>query len=518
MVEGGTPQDRATGGGAPEHGMVDHGVVWFRKDLRLVDNPAWNAAVSKCRRITALFVVDPAIVEPAGPYRLAQLSAHLRALDEELASAGGQLWLRRGDPASVVPHVVGEVEAGALYANADAAPGSRRRDKRVHQALASTPAARHHRNEPVPFHTYWGTLVLPPLSVTTNDGGVSKVFTPFYKRWRDTPWDAWPERNPLAEDTPQVTRPPSQAAWGAGETMAIDNLHHAGDVPHHSGGSQAALGRLGAAVQRAPRYRDERDRPDLATTTELSADLHYGTLSPRRAASALGHATGGSDSEGPPADAVEGGAAIVRQLAWRDWYAHLLWAHPHLTDRAMRSEYDRLPWQNDPDEFDAWCQGRTGFPIVDAGMRQLAASGWMHNRVRMIVASFLVKDLLVDWRLGEAHFRRLLVDGDTTQNVGNWQWVAGTGPDAAPYFRVFNPTTQAEKFDPRGEFVRSWVPELAGLPPKWIHRPSEAPAGVLADAGVELGTTYPLPLIDHGDARERALAAYGQARGDTPSK
>ena len=354
--------------------MVDHGVVWFRKDLRLVDNPAWNAAVSKCRRITALFVVDPAIVEPAGPYRLAQLSAHLRALDEELASAGGQLWLRRGDPASVVPHVVGEVEAGALYANADAAPGSRRRDKRVHQALASTPAARHHRNEPVPFHTYWGTLVLPPLSVTTNDGGVSKVFTPFYKRWRDTPWDAWPERNPLAEDTPQVTRPPSQAAWGAGETMAIDNLHHAGDVPHHSGGSQAALGRLGAAVQRAPRYRDERDRPDLATTTELSADLHYGTLSPRRAASALGHATGGSDSEGPPADAVEGGAAIVRQLAWRDWYAHLLWAHPHLTDRAMRSEYDRLPWQNDPDEFDAWCQGRTGFPIVDAGMRQLAAS------------------------------------------------------------------------------------------------------------------------------------------------
>ncbi len=184
----------------------------------------------------------------------------------------------------------------------------------------------------------------------------------------------------------------------------------------------------------------------------------------------------------------------------------------------MRSEYDRLPWQNDPDEFDAWCQGRTGFPIVDAGMRQLAASGWMHNRVRMIVASFLVKDLLVDWRLGEAHFRRLLVDGDTIQNVGNWQWVAGTGPDAAPYFRVFNPTTQAEKFDPRGEFVRSWVPELAGLPPKWIHRPSEAPAGVLADAGVELGTTYPLPLIDHGDARERALAAYGQARGDTPSK
>lgn len=200
----------------------------------------------------------------------------------------------------------------------------------------------------------------------------------------------------------------------------------------------------------AARYSDERDRPDLASTSELSVDLHFGTLSPRRAAVALRD--------------VPGGAAIVRQLAWRDWYAHLLWEHPRLTRHPMRPAYEALQWQNDNEEFEAWCAGTTGYPIVDAGMRQLAATGWMHNRVRMIVASFLVKDLLVDWRWGEAHFRRLLVDGDTTQNVGNWQWVAGTGPDAAPYFRIFNPTTQAKKFDPDGDFVRSWVPELVNLP------------------------------------------------------
>lgn len=184
----------------------------------------------------------------------------------------------------------------------------------------------------------------------------------------------------------------------------------------------------------AARYSDERDRPDLASTSELSVDLHFGTLSPRRAAVALRD--------------VPGGAAIVRQLAWRDWYAHLLWEHPRLTRHPMRPAYEALQWQNDNEEFEAWCAGTTGYPIVDAGMRQLAATGWMHNRVRMIVASFLVKDLLVDWRWGEAHFRRLLVDGDTTQNVGNWQWVAGTGPDAAPYFRIFNPTTQAKSSTP----------------------------------------------------------------------
>ena len=478
--------------------MNDHGVVWFRKDLRLIDNPAWDTAVGACRRVTALFVVDPAVMDLAGPHRRTQLAAHLRALDEDLQALGGRLRLRSGDPATVVPQVMEEAGADALYANADAAPGSRRRDQRVFRALDSL-AARTHGDQPVPFHTFWGTLVVPPRSVTTAKGDVSQVFTPFYKRWRDTPWDPWvDQRTDPDRSVAEVTRPPASAAWGTGTTTTLGDLPGSGDDPHHSGGSRAALGRLDAAVQRAARYSDERDRPDLASTSELSVDLHFGTLSPRRAAVALRD--------------VPGGAAIVRQLAWRDWYAHLLWEHPRLTRHPMRPAYEALQWQNDNEEFEAWCAGTTGYPIVDAGMRQLAATGWMHNRVRMIVASFLVKDLLVDWRWGEAHFRRLLVDGDTTQNVGNWQWVAGTGPDAAPYFRIFNPTTQAKKFDPDGDFVRSWVPDLVTLPRAWIHEPGAAPDRVLAEAGVELGTHYPRPIVDHGDARQRTLAVYQHAR------
>ena len=478
--------------------MNDHGVVWFRKDLRLIDNPAWDTAVGACRRVTALFVVDPAVMDLAGPHRRTQLAAHLRALDEDLQALGGRLRLRSGDPATVVPQVMEEAGADALYANADAAPGSRRRDQRVFRALDSL-AARTHGDQPVPFHTFWGTLVVPPRAVTTAKGDVSQVFTPFYKRWRDTPWDPWVDhRTDPDRSVAEVTRPPASAAWGTGTTTTLGDLPGSGDDPHHSGGSRAALGRLDAAVQRAARYSDERDRPDLASTSELSVDLHFGTLSPRRAAVALRD--------------VPGGAAIVRQLAWRDWYAHLLWEHPRLTRHPMRPAYEALQWQNDNEEFEAWCAGTTGYPIVDAGMRQLAATGWMHNRVRMIVASFLVKDLLVDWRWGEAHFRRLLVDGDTTQNVGNWQWVAGTGPDAAPYFRIFNPTTQAKKFDPDGDFVRSWVPELVNLPRAWIHEPGAAPDRVLAEAGVELGTHYPRPIVDHGDARQRTLAVYQHAR------
>jgi deoxyribodipyrimidine photo-lyase len=211
--------------------------------------------------------------------------------------------------------------------------------------------------------------------------------------------------------------------------------------------------------------------------------------------------------------ATAGRAAFVRQLVWRDWYAHLFHERPDLARHALKPEMDLVPWRDDPDGLAAWREGRTGCPIVDAGMRELATTGWMHNRVRMITASFLVKDLLVDWRAGEAHFRRLLVDWELSQNAGNWQWVAGTGPDAAPYFRIFNPVTQGRRFDPHGDYVRRWVPELATLPDRWLHAPWEAPPLDLAGAGVVLGADYPFPLVDHGAARERTLEAYGSVRG-----
>ncbi|MBT8214800.1 MAG: FAD-binding domain-containing protein, partial [Acidimicrobiia bacterium] len=260
-----------------------------------------------------------------------------------------------------------------------------------------------------------------------------------------------------------------------------------------------ALDRLEAFAAVVGDYPTTRDRPDLDATSRLSADLKFGTLSPLQIMDRIGTET-------------DGARAFVRQLCWRDFYAAVIDAFPHTAQRAMRPEYDGIEWRNDDDDFSAWCAGRTGYPIVDAGMRQLAGEGWVHNRVRMIVASFLVKDLLVDWRWGERFFRRWLVDGDVAQNVGNWQWVAGTGVDAAPYFRVFNPVTQSKKFDPSGEYIRRWVPELAELGNAHIHAPWESGPLELAAAGITLDDTYPLPIVDHAEARERCLETYQRAR------
>jgi deoxyribodipyrimidine photo-lyase len=265
-------------------------------------------------------------------------------------------------------------------------------------------------------------------------------------------------------------------------------------------GPAAARDRLAAFVGRAAAYGDARSRVDLDATSRLSVDLRFGSISPRELRRAV-------DAE------PDGGAAFARQLAWRDWYAHLFHERPELVERSQQPAFDRIEWRNDPAEVEAWRAGRTGYPVVDAAMRELAATGWIHNRLRMIAASFLVKDLLVDWRIGERHFRQLLVDGDVPQNAGNWQWTAGTGPDAAPYFRILNPVTQARKVDPEGDHVRTWVPELAGLPGPAVHAPWELGPLELAAAGVVLGDTYPEPIVDHGVAREHALAAYAAARG-----
>jgi len=256
-------------------------------------------------------------------------------------------------------------------------------------------------------------------------------------------------------------------------------------------------------TERLADYPTRRDEPAASGTSELSVALKLGTVSPAAVVRAVREygATDGVDAE-----------PFVRQLAWRDWFAHLLAETPGLVDHAQRPEYDRIAWRDDPEGFAAWTRGETGVPVVDAGMRQLLATGGMHNRVRMITASFLVKDLLVDWRLGERHFRTLLTDADVAQNVGNWQWVAGTGPDAAPYFRVFNPVRQSRHFDPEGRYLRRWLPELAGLDDTAIHEPSGIGPLELAAAGVTLGVDYPEPLVDHAMARDRAVAAYQEAR------
>jgi deoxyribodipyrimidine photo-lyase len=338
----------------------------------------------------------------------------------------------------------------------------------------------------VETRTPYGGLVLPPGSVLTRGGRVSRVFTPFHRAWQSTPWDPWPE---------------------PGEAELVDDADDGEPLPPPDGEPPRPPGEDGAhqllqsfASERADDYTAGHDRVADDATSALSVSLRFGTISPRQVVDAIGSSS--SDR-----------AAFVRQLAWRDWFAHLLVEMPTLADRAVRPEYDQIEWRDDDAGFAAWREGRTGYPIVDAGMRELARTGTMHNRVRMITASFLVKDLLIDWRRGERYFRHVLADGDVPQNAGNWQWVAGTGPDAAPYFRVINPVTQSRTHDPHGAYLRRWLPELASLDDAAIHAPWELGPLELASAGIALGETYPHPIVDHAEARARTLAAYKRVRG-----
>ncbi len=444
---------------------MSHGVVWFRRDLRLGDNPAWSDATSSHERVTALFVVDPALWDVCSTPRVALLAEHLRQLDRDLRSRGGRLRVEHGDPAVVVPAVAAAVDA-EVFANCDVTPYAAARDDQVEHQV------------PITWHD--GLSVHPPGTVTTGAGDTYRVFTPFAAAWLGRRLDPWP-----AEGDAAIA---GDSGSGVPET---------GQSPL-DGGEAAAVERLESFAERVDRYPAERDRPDLDTTSRLSIDLKYGTLGPRTVYERIGTSS-------------EPRWAFVRQLAWRDFYAAILVARPDTVDHAMRSEYDAISWRDDPEGFAAWKEGLTGFPIVDAGMRQLRAEGWMHNRVRMITASFLVKDLLIDWRSGERYFRRALLDADVSQNVGNWQWVAGTGADAAPYFRIFNPVTQSKRFDPDGAYIRRWIPELSEVPAPAIHTPWNAGPLELATWGVSLGDTYPKPIVDHAEARVRTLDVYKRA-------
>ena len=445
------------------------GLVWFRNDLRLEANPAWAQATAQHDYVAALVVLDPAILGSVGEYRRNQFLANVASLAADVAALGGKLMIAEGDPRSVVPQACREVDV--LHLNRAVSGFARRRDNAIAEQVDAEIAK------------YWGTLVAEPGTVLTQKGTLSRVFTPFSKTWLTTP-------------LPELPR------GGDAELVTIDSIK-AAPMPEYgtapvSPGNSGAHDALATWLDGVDGYERTRNLPAIPGTSQLSAHLRFGTVSPRTVYDIVGTSTAGRE-------------AFVRQLAWRDWYAHLMFENPHMIDSAIRPRYNNIAWLDDPVGLQAWKDGRTGYPIVDAGMRQLAQTGWMHNRVRMIAGSFLVKDLLIDWREGERWFRHLLIDAEPSQNAGNWQWVAGTGTDASPYFRVFNPITQSEKFDKAGDYIRTWIPELRALDSKAIHWPVKAAPLDLVAANVILGDTYPKPIIDHAFARDRALSTYKAA-------
>lgn len=443
---------------------MSHGVVWFRNDLRLSDNPSWNAATADHDIVTALFVVDPPVWDGAPARRRVRLQAHLAELATRLRESGGRLRVVRGDPSNAVPTVAGD---DPVYWNADVSPYAMRRDRAV--------AAR------VDSRVHHGRYVVPVGSIVNNAGEPYRVLSAFFRRWSDAERESWPIAGTAAVadvvGEPLPDRPPST----------------------YEAGEKGAASRLAAFLEVVDGYELGRDVPASPATSRLSEDLKFGTISARAVESTIGSET-------------DARRAFIRQLAWREFCAQLLLAHPDLASQELRPEYRRIRWRKNDAAVAAWKEGRTGYPIVDAGMRQLAETGWMHNRVRMLTASFLVKDLHVDWRVGERHFAWLLSDYDPAQNAANWQWVAGTGADAAPYFRVFNPVTQGRRFDPDGEYVHRWVPELAQLHGPAVHAPWEISPLDLLTAVITLGSDYPMPIVDHAEARREAIEMYDEVR------
>ncbi|MGD2078427.1 MAG: deoxyribodipyrimidine photo-lyase [Chloroflexota bacterium] len=466
---------------------MDRAIWWVRRDLRLTDNQALTAALVVSREVVPVFIIDPRLMSSAyvGSKRIAFLFGGLRALDSALRQRGSQLIIRQGQPVKALQDLIAESGASAIYAEADISPYGRRRDARMMDAL--------------PLYLTGGLTVHPPGSVLKQDGEPYIVYTPFSKAWKALPRPGQADLLPA----PGSVGTPAEVA-----SLAIPDEPVLPEQIPFEPGEEPALRRLDRFVTSGKEgiygYGDRRNRPDLEGTSGLSPYIRFGMLSLRQAVVAAGR---GID-QAPDESGRKSAETWLNELIWREFYLAILYHFPHVRQRSFRSQYDSIPWANDEADFEAWCQGRTGYPIVDAAMRQLVESGWMHNRSRMIVASFLVKDLLIDWRWGERFFMEHLVDGDPAPNNGGWQWTAGTGTDAAPYFRIFNPILQSKKHDPDGDYIRRWLPELSSVPDKYIHEPWRMPDDTQRQSNCRIGRDYPRPIIDHGVARERTLKAY----------
>lgn len=474
-------------------------IVWFRRDLRLHDNIAVGEALASGRPVIAVFILDDDEHRPPGGAARWWLHHSLAALATALADRGGRLILRRGPTRETLLRLVDDTGTTAVFWNRRYEPWSVARDTAIKTAL---------KDRGVNATSCRGSVLAEPWEVATQSGSPFRVYSPF--------WRAIRSRTQVADipDAPNRIPSPTQSP----ESDSLDSWDLCPTAPDWAGGLRAAWqpgeasarDRLAAFLDDGlADYADQRNRPDRAGTSSLSPHLHWGELSPRDIWSAVSRRMESGDLVGRESQAE----TFLKELVWREFCLHLLYHFPGLPTEPLDDRFDAFPWASDYGaDLDAWQRGRTGYPMVDAGMRQLWETGWMHNRVRMVVASFLIKHLLIPWQEGERWFWDTLVDADAGSNTANWQWVAGCGADAAPYFRIFNPILQGEKFDPDGAYVRRWIPELAGMPDRFIHNPWEAPAAVLADAGVIMGQTYPEPIVEHGFARQRALAAFAQIK------
>ncbi|MFB6121454.1 MAG: deoxyribodipyrimidine photo-lyase [Halobacteriaceae archaeon] len=453
-------------------------LFWHRRDLRVADNVGLAAASDP---VIPVFVLDDDVLEHAGPSRVAFLADALESLRADYRTRDGDLLVVRGDPATELPRLAADYGADTVRWNRDYSGLAAERDEGVRAALTECDVT-----------VTDDALLHVPGSITTNAGDHYSVFSYFWDKWRDRPKD-----EPCA--------PPASVVDVSSDGVPALDADPEADVP--PAGTDAARDLLADfCAADVYDYAEARDYPAREGTSRLSPHLHFGTIGVREVYDATEDAKADADDE----DAAESVTEYQRQLAWREFYAHALAARPDVVTANYREYENDIEWRDDPDELAAWKRGETGYPLVDAGMRQLRAEAYMHNRVRMVVASFLTKDLLVDWREGYRWFRRRLVDHDPANDAGGWQWAAGTGADAQPYFRVFNPATQCERFDPEGEYVREYVPELRGVDADAIHDwPTLDPA-----ERERLAPEYSAPIVDHSERREEAIAMFERARGE----